>query len=205
MAALAVTDPGDGVLECVGDAARAVAVVLQQMPRHPLRRLDADAGQPTECLDETFERRFCCQSARPPGRPKGARSPLGGQRTKRAWGHQNGSFMPGGKGIPAVSLPIFSGLTGSTHAVVECGGNQVLKHVLVVAEEARVDGDPFDVVLAGHRHLHEPAPDWPSTSIAASSSCAFFRLSCIACAASSSRRVGPSSCRVLLQCRDRGR
>ena len=25
-----------------------------------------------------------------------------------------------------------------------------------------------------------PAPDWPSTSIVASSSCAFFRLSCIA-------------------------
>ena len=30
--------------------------------------------------------------------------------------------------------------------------------------------------------LTSPAPDWPSTSVRASSSCARFRLSCIACA-----------------------
>ena len=53
-----MTDPGDGVLQRVGDTARAVAVVLQQVPRHPLRRLDADAGQPAQRLDEPFERRF---------------------------------------------------------------------------------------------------------------------------------------------------
>jgi len=53
--------------------------------------------------------------------------------------------MPGGIGIPAVSL----------HAVIERGGQQVFEHVLVLAEQARVDRDPLDGVLAGHRDLDE--------------------------------------------------
>ena len=65
--------------------------------------------------------------------------------------------MPGGSGMPAVSLPIFSWLTlfGAAHGVVEGRGHQVLEHVLVVGQQARVDGDALDVVLAGHGHLHQ--------------------------------------------------
>ena len=61
VAALAVAHPGDGVLQRIGDTTRAVAVVLQQVPGHPLRRLDADAGQAAQRLDEAFERRFSGQ------------------------------------------------------------------------------------------------------------------------------------------------
>src|SRR5690606_5538496 len=46
-------------------------------------------------------------------------------------------------------------LFGAANAVVEGGGHQVLEHVLVVGEQAWVDLDALDVVLAGHRHLHE--------------------------------------------------
>ncbi len=38
-----------------GDAARALAVVLQQMEGHALRRLDADAGQAAQRVDERVE------------------------------------------------------------------------------------------------------------------------------------------------------
>jgi hypothetical protein len=47
-----VADARDGGLQGIGDAARAVAVVLQQMPGHALRRLDADAGQAPQRVDE---------------------------------------------------------------------------------------------------------------------------------------------------------
>ena len=72
--------------------------------------------------------------------------------------HQNGNFMPGGSGSPAVSLPIFSGaeLLGAAHRVVEGGGHQVLEHVLVFGQQAGVDGHALDVVLAGHGHLDQP-------------------------------------------------
>src|SRR5512139_2388691 len=39
------------------------------------------------------------------------------------------------------------------HRVVHRSGDQVLQHFLVVAHQARVDGDAAHVVLAGHHHL----------------------------------------------------
>ena len=112
----------DRRLQRARDAQRAVAVVLQQVEGHALRRLHADAGQAAQRLDQRVERR------------------LSHARDRR--GAQNGNFMPGGSGMPAVSLPIFSWLTSSARRtrVVEGGGDQVLEHVLVVGEQARVDG-----------------------------------------------------------------
>src|SRR6185295_14730662 len=46
-------------------------------------------------------------------------------------------------------------LLGLADAVVERGGDEILEHVLVLAEQARVDRDALDVVLARHRHLDE--------------------------------------------------
>src|SRR4051794_33424160 len=46
-------------------------------------------------------------------------------------------------------------LLGLADGVVEGGGDEVLQHVLVVGEQAGVDRDPADVVLAGHPALHE--------------------------------------------------
>jgi len=53
-----VTDRCDRSLQGRRDAPGAVAVVLQQVKRHPLRRLDADPGQPTQRVDERVEGRF---------------------------------------------------------------------------------------------------------------------------------------------------
>jgi hypothetical protein len=58
VAELAVANPGDRLLQRVGDAARPLAVVLQKVIGHALRRLDADARQSTQGLDEAFERGF---------------------------------------------------------------------------------------------------------------------------------------------------
>ena len=63
VAALAMADAHDCALQRRGDPARAVAVVLQQVERHALRRLDADAGQATQRLDEAFERGFSRSAA----------------------------------------------------------------------------------------------------------------------------------------------
>ena len=59
--------------------------------------------------------------------------------------------------MPAVSLPIFSlaGLFGLAHGGVEGGGHQVFQHVLVVGQQAGVDRDALDVVLAGHDDLDQ--------------------------------------------------
>ena len=61
VAALAVAHPRDRLLQRLGDPPRAVAVVLQQVPGHPLRRLDADARKATQRLDQAFERGFSGQ------------------------------------------------------------------------------------------------------------------------------------------------
>src|ERR1044071_2264187 len=50
---------------------------------------------------------------------------------------------------------LLTDLLGLADAVVERRGDEILEHVLVVAEQARVDRDALDVVLARHRHLDE--------------------------------------------------
>ncbi len=47
------------------------------------------------------------------------------------------------------------GFLGLAHGGVEGGGHQVFEHVLVVGEQAGVDGDALDVVLAGHDDLDQ--------------------------------------------------
>src|SRR5213083_2188231 len=42
------------------------------------------------------------------------------------------------------------------HGVVDRGGDEILEHVLVFAEEALIDGHALDVVAAGHHHLDQP-------------------------------------------------
>jgi len=61
--------------------------------------------------------------------------------------------MPGGK--PAVSLPIF--LLGHffcvAHGIVERCSHQVFQHVLVIGQQARVDGHAAHIVFASHEDL----------------------------------------------------
>jgi hypothetical protein len=64
VAALAVPHPGDRLLQRFGDPPGAVAVVLEQVPGHALRRLDADAREAAQRLDQTLERGFSGQLGR---------------------------------------------------------------------------------------------------------------------------------------------
>src|SRR3569623_1426695 len=71
--------------ERAGELARALAVALEQMIGHALRRLRPDAGQTAQRLHQ-----------------------LGDQRGVAGEIHQNGIFMPAGRPMPAVTLAIFS-------------------------------------------------------------------------------------------------
>ena len=71
---------------------------------------------------------------------------------------------------------------GASNRVIERGRDQVFQHVLVVADQAGIDRNTPHIVLALIVTLTMPAPDWPSTSVAASSSCMRFMFSCIFCA-----------------------
>src|SRR5688572_22216401 len=44
-------------------------------------------------------------------------------------------------------------LLDATHRVVECGGDQVLEHLAIVADKRRINRDSLDLMLAGHYHL----------------------------------------------------
>src|SRR6185437_4920662 len=45
---------------------------------------------------------------------------------------------------------------GTAQRVVECGGDEILEHVAVLAEQRRIDRHALDVVAARHRDLDEP-------------------------------------------------
>ena len=137
--------------------------------------LTPDAGQDAQGLHQRQQPRFAHERRRRAG--AAARERAGGRLSERRAGlpgapavagrprgqrpsqgaDQNGIFMPGGSGMPAVTLPIFglAHFLGVAQRVVERGGDHVLEHVLVVGEQARVDGDAAHVVLAGHRDLDE--------------------------------------------------
>ncbi len=116
-------------------------------------------GQATQRLDQAFERGFS------------------GQRLR------TGSFMPGGRpGMPAVSLPIFSLLTASARRTPSLKAAATRSSSMSLSSSSRLGSMATRLTscLQVMVTFTRPAPDWPSTSIVASSSCAFFRLSCIA-------------------------
>src|SRR5450432_544682 len=92
--------------------------------------------------------------------------------------------MPGGNGMPAVSLPIFSWLTSSARRTPSLKAAATRSSSMSLSSPSRLGSMAMRLTscLQVIVTLTRPAPDWPSTSIVASSSCAFFRLSCIACA-----------------------
>src|SRR5690606_39967805 len=56
-AAVAVADAAHGRLERAGEPAGTLPVAVEQMKRHALRRLRADAGQALQRLDQLVEQR----------------------------------------------------------------------------------------------------------------------------------------------------
>src|SRR2546426_8452426 len=92
--------------------------------------------------------------------------------------------MPGGKGMPAVSLPIFSCDTASARRTPSLKAAATRSSSMSLSSASRLGSmaTRFTSCLQVIVTFTRPAPDWPSTSIVASSSCARFRLSCMACA-----------------------
>src|SRR4030095_12144593 len=103
--------------------------------------------------------------------------------------------MPGGKGMPAVSLPIFSWLTASARRTPSLKAAATRSSSMSLSSASRLGSivmrltSCLQVIVTFSR----PAPDSPVTSTWASSSWAFFRLSCMACACF----MRPASCPLL--------
>src|SRR5436190_3395429 len=84
--------------------------------------------------------------------------------------------------MPAVSLPIFSLLTASARRTPSLNAAATRSSSMSLSSPSRLGSMATRLTscLQVMVTFTRPAPDWPSTSIVASSSCAFFRFSCIA-------------------------
>src|SRR5215217_4934890 len=102
--------------------------------------------------------------------------------------------MPGGR--PAVSLPIFSCEVSSALRTAALKAAATRSSSMSLSSPTRLGSMATRLTscLQVMVTLTRPAPDSPVTSIVASSSCAFFRLSCIACACF----IRPASCPFII-------
>ncbi len=108
---------------------------------------------------------------------------------------QNGSFMPGGRGMPAVAAPIFSCDVASALRTASLKAAATRSSSMSRSSATRLGSmftrlTPYLQVIVT---FTKPAPDWPSTSIWPSSSWTRLRLSCICCACF----IRPESCPLL--------
>src|SRR3954469_1869299 len=101
--------------------------------------------------------------------------------------------MPGGR--PAVSLPIFSLLVSSALRTAALKAAATRSSSMSLSSPSRLGSmvTRLTSCLQVMTTFTRPAPDSPLTSMVASSSCAFFRLSCICWACF----IRPASCPLL--------
>src|SRR3954451_323135 len=101
--------------------------------------------------------------------------------------------MPGGR--PAVSLPIFSCEVSSALRTAALKAAATRSSSMSLSSPSRLGSmvTRLTSCLQVMTTFTRPAPDSPLTSMVASSSCAFFRLSCICCACF----IRPASCPLL--------
>src|SRR3954466_10910780 len=97
--------------------------------------------------------------------------------------------------MPAVSLPIFSLLTASARRTPSLNAAATRSSSMSLSSASRLGSISTRLTscLQVMVTFTSPAPDSPCTSMVASSSCAFFRLSCIAWACF----MRPASCPLL--------
>src|SRR3990167_9462155 len=110
--------------------------------------------------------------------------------------NQNGNFMPPGRlGMPAVILPIFSAEVSSALRTAALNAAATRSSSMSLSSASRLVSmvTRLTSCLQVISTLTRPAPDSPSTSTFASSSCAFLRLSCMAWACF----MRPASCPLL--------
>src|SRR3989344_534676 len=109
---------------------------------------------------------------------------------------QKGNFMPPGRpGMPWVSLPIFSEEVSSALRTAALNAAATRSSSMSLSSASRLGSMVMRLTSCLHviTTFTRPAPDSPSTSMKASSSCAFLRLSCIAWACF----MRPASCPLL--------
>src|SRR5664279_1382266 len=169
VATLAVTNLMHGARQCLAQTLGAVTIVLQQMQRHPLRRLGTYAGQAAQSLGQFIETAERFQ--------RGIQSGVFGDG-------QNGSFSPGGRPRPALMPAIFSCETASTLRTASLTAAAMRSSSMSLSSVSS-DGSIVTRLTSWRpviSTLTSPAPAWPSTSVAAIASCAFFMFSCTTCA-----------------------
>src|SRR4029077_16927398 len=153
---------GKGMRERLRKLLAAGAVVLQQVKRHELRRARADAGQHAQRLDQ----------------------PLEALRRRHCVLRQNGSLNPGGSPRPAVMPLIFSATVASTRRAASLNA-AATRSSSISRSSPTSDGSiatRFTSYLQVICTFTMPAPDWPSTSVAARLSCMRRMFSCMSCA-----------------------
>src|SRR5258706_1476679 len=149
---------GQGLRELVGT----VTVVLQELVGHALRRSRPDAGQHPQGFDQPLET-------------------LGGRYAVTV---QNGSLNPAGRPRPAVMPLIFSAMVASTRCEASLKA-AATRSSSISRSSPTSEGSivtRFTSYLQVICTFTIPAPDWPSTSSAASCSCMRRMFSCICCA-----------------------
>src|SRR5690606_7429200 len=136
-----------------------VGVVLKRVIGHAAGRAHSHPWQAAQGFDQA-----------------GERFRLGQRRI-----HQNGSFIPGGMGMPAVTADIFSWDVASALRSASLTAAATRSSSMSLSSASRLGS--MVTRLTSLRQfittLTRPAPDWPSTSIEASCSWTFFMLSCI--------------------------
>src|ERR1700722_2857816 len=163
-AALAMPDGAEGLRQSLRENPAAVAIALQQIKGHALRRLRADARQTSQGIDQAGQ----C------GRVFHRRLGIG----------QNGSFIPGGRLRPDMRPAYFSWLCAANLCTASLMAATTRSSSMSLSSPRSLG--VMVMLLASWRPLSTiltmPAPDSPVTSRSASSACAFCMVSCICCA-----------------------
>src|SRR5690606_34925635 len=162
IAQAAVAHAFNGATQCLAQASSTLRIVLQEVISHASRRTLAHPWQAAQRLDQRAQR-----------------FGLGNTLV-----HQNGNFMPGGRGRPAVTEDIFSWLVASALRRAS------LKAAATRSSSMSLSSSSSEGSMVTRRTscrqlietLTRPPPDSPSTTISASASWAFFMFSCICCA-----------------------
>src|SRR5690606_11810858 len=138
---------------------RSAQVMLLQVVGHAPGRTQTHARQAAQGLYE-----------------RGERFGLGQRRL-----HQNGSFIPGGMGMPAVTDDIFSCEVASALRGASLKAAATRSSSMSLSSASRLGS--MVTRLTSCRQLMDtltrPPPEAPSTMISARASCAFFMFSCI--------------------------
>src|SRR3989338_7614220 len=157
-----MADVAGGQLQRLCQAQCAGAIALQQMISHALCGPWSDARQAAQGHDQFIQ--------------------MG--RRHQSGMHQNGNFIPGGKPILPVKLPIRCCEMASAFFIASLSASTIRSSSISLSSDNTLSSSDTrrtscaQVIVT----LTKPEAAWPSTSTVANSACAFFMFCCICCA-----------------------